>query len=179
MEQNKAQVAADLRRVANFLQGLVGAADLLDQMQALDEAAAAAEKRVTEAEERAARIDLEASNALADAVSSKNAASDALMAAREEAKRIVEDAKVHAGSIIGSADDKVAAAFDAATIDAQKRNEALERNAEELTGELANLIERKRTLDLLLADMQVKHDKLAADIVDMQRKAAQMAGLAE
>lgn len=118
MSKDKAGVAADLRRFATFVQGLIAAADTLDQMQSLEETALATEQRVATAQgelieasaqvqtaqQQLAEIREKANKSVKDAQQRAQAKYDAIVdEAGQKASKIVTDAHMQAGQIVDAA----------------------------------------------------------------------------
>lgn len=156
---NKSTVANDLRRFATFVKGLTDAADMLDQMQQIEEEANANTARVAEAKTQLQEVQAQVDGALAELADAKKAAADTAAKAKVRAGNVIEAAEQQAAV---RAQDMIAAAqgqADAVVADGEQKRAVL---LDQLTGLGDQLLRMQEDETALRAAIKVSQDELDA-----------------
>lgn len=173
---NKSTVAADLRRFATFVKGLVEAADTLDQMQSLEELQAATEQRVTAAQATLAGIQQQVADADRELVDLRGKATASTRTAQAKAAGIEADAEVKAANIIEVARQSAQVQADSILAPAQVQRDGLIDQAASLNEQLQRMTEDKVKLDGALTDGYEELTTLEGKLVAARESIAKLLG---
>lgn len=163
---NKSTVAGDLRRFATFVKGLTDAADVLDQMQSLEEMQAATEQRVKDAQVTLAALQQQMQAAQAELVDVRAKAATSTRNAQTKAAQIEADAEAKAANVIEVARQSAQVQFESIVAPARQQFDALTEQVTSLGDQLIRMLEDKVKLDGALTsgydELAVLEGKLAA-----------------
>jgi len=155
---NKSQAASDLRRFATFVKGLTDAADTLDEMQKLDELAAATDQRVTTAQAALADVEAQVKDARVTLADVKKAAADTTNKAKARADAIIDAAEQQAAVRAQAIIESAAAECTSLLAEADRQRAEL---IEQLSGLSVTLVDRTEELANVTAQVAAAKDEFA------------------
>lgn len=156
---NKSQAASDLRRFATFVKGLTDAADTLDEMQKLDELAAATDQRVTTEQAALADVEAQVKDARVTLADVKKAAADTTNKAKVRADAIIDAAEQQAAIRAQAIIESAAAECTSLLAEADRQRAAL---IEQVSGLSVTLVDRTAELATVEASIAAAQDELVA-----------------
>lgn len=163
---NKSTVAGDLRRFATFVKGLVDAADTLDQMQQIEEEAAANAASITAAQSKLAGIQQQIADADRELVDVRAKAAASTRNAQTKAAQIEADAEAKAANVIEVARQSAQVQAESIVAPARQQFDALTEQVVSLGDQLVRMREDETKLDGALTsgydELAVLEGKLAA-----------------
>lgn len=173
---NKATVASDLRRFADFFKGLTEAADTLDQMQSMEETALATEQRVATAQAALTAKAAEIADADRQLVDIRAKASESVKnagkRAQEKADSIVATGESQVAQIVADARVQAASVVDAA----RTEHGALSDQIVSMGEQLVRMTDDKAALDETLAAGRAALDELEGKLAAAREAVAKLLG---
>lgn len=173
---NKATVAGDLRRFATFVKGLTDAADTLDQMQQIEEEAAANTASITAAQATLTGIQRQIADADRELVDLRGKATTSTRNAQTKAAQIEADAEVKAANIIEVARQSAQVQADSIVLPAQATVTALLDQAASLNEQLQRMQDDEKTMTTRAMTARAELDDLEAKLTAARESIAKLLG---
>lgn len=162
---NKSTAAESIRRLATQYQQMVEAADMLDQIGSLENAAKEAEKATAAARAEADSAQADAAKAKADAKTAKDKVAATMADAEEKALVIAQQAEIKAQELIADGKARAQQILTKASLDAANATVGIE-------GKVAELSATRASIEQSLVDLQSQIDAKQVEAEELEKRLA-------